>query len=76
MAMNPSTARIFDEAVALHRAGRLAEAEQRYKTLLAGEPGHADAAGLLGTLYAQQDRYDEAAELRASSPASPGGRTE
>jgi protein O-GlcNAc transferase len=67
MAMNPNVARIFDEAVALHRAGRLSEAEQRYKTLLAGEPAHADAAGLLGTLYAQQDRYDEAAQLMGLS---------
>lgn len=36
------------EALGLHRAGRLDEAEQAYRAILAAEPGNADAWHLLG----------------------------
>lgn len=63
IAMNPKLTQLFNEAVALHRAGRLGEAEQRYKAVLVVDPAHVDAIGLLGTLYAQSENYVEAARL-------------
>ena len=48
----PSAA-IFAEACAHHRAGRLAEAEQLYRAVLAREPAHADCLHRLGVLAHQ-----------------------
>ncbi len=54
---------ICNEAVALHRQGRLAEAEQLYHKALAAAPRHADANHLLGVLRHQQGRTAEAIPL-------------
>jgi predicted O-linked N-acetylglucosamine transferase (SPINDLY family) len=58
---NPSPR--FDEALALHKAGRLAEAEALYREVLASEPGHAEALHFLGLAAYQKGRSEEAAEL-------------
>jgi tetratricopeptide (TPR) repeat protein len=55
--------RIFSEAMALHAAGRLAEAEPIYRRVLQIEPGHADSLHLLGALWHQAGRHDLAANL-------------
>ena len=49
-----------EQAVALHRSGRLAEAESLYLRLLADDPRDFDARHLLGVIRAQQGRLDEA----------------
>ena len=49
--------------LAHHQAGRLAEAEQCYRRLLATEPYHADGLHLLGLLAHRANRFDAAVEL-------------
>src|SRR5256885_148508 len=46
-----------------HRAGRLAEAEQIYRQVLARQPDQADALHLLGVIALQVRRGDVAVEL-------------
>jgi tetratricopeptide (TPR) repeat protein len=53
----------FDEAVALHEAGRLAEAEQAYHAILNVQPDHVGSLHHLGVLRGQQGRFDEAIGL-------------
>lgn len=69
------TEKLFKKAVAKHRAGKLAEAEDAYRTLVRREPNHLDGHYLLGTLYAERGRLDAALKhlLRAAelAPASP-----
>ena len=52
---NPS-----EQAVALHRSGRLAEAEQLYLAILAGDPRDFTARHLLGVVRAQLGHSEEA----------------
>jgi len=54
---------LCNEAVTLHRQGKLAEAEQLYFKALAQAPRHADANHLLGVLRHQQGRTGEAIAL-------------
>ncbi len=64
---------LFAQAVALHQAGRLAEAEQLYRRVLAEAPRHADALHLLGVLAGQVGRQDVAADLIGQAIAiAPG----
>ena len=56
---------LFDQAVALHGQGRLAEAEQLYGRLLAGNPNRMDARHMLGVLKAQQGQLQAAHDLIA-----------
>lgn len=51
------------EAIAHHRAGRLAEAAEIYADLLSGDPGHFEALRLSGAIMAQSGRPDEAARF-------------
>jgi tetratricopeptide (TPR) repeat protein len=51
------------QAVALHQAGRLAEAEKIYRAVLAAEPGNPDALHLLGLVFFHTKRYGEALPL-------------
>jgi protein O-GlcNAc transferase len=51
------------EAVALHRAGQLTEAERLYRDALRRQPGNFDAAHLLGVIAHQRGEYDEAIRL-------------
>src|SRR5690349_2937389 len=43
----------FQSGLRLHRAGRLPEAEQVYRQVLAAEPAHADAMHMLGVIASQ-----------------------
>lgn len=53
----------FDRALALHREGRLADAEPLYRRMLRTAPTHFDTLHLLGALCGQTDRFDEALQL-------------
>lgn len=52
--------RQLQEAMDIHRAGRLGEAEQRYQAILAGEPDNADALHLHGLLLVGLGRFEQA----------------
>lgn len=53
----------FSEALVLHQRGELAQAEQRYRALLALEPNHTDALHLLGVLALQSGQAQAAITL-------------
>jgi tetratricopeptide (TPR) repeat protein len=55
--------RLFADAVQHHRAGRLTEAEARYRQITAVAPRHADALHLLGVIAGQQERHEQAIAL-------------
>ena len=57
---------IFDQAAAAHQGGRLSEAEQLYRQLLAAEPGNPHLLHPLGVLLAQQGHVEEALPLLES----------
>ena len=57
----------MQEAAALHREGRLAEAERIYATIVACMPDHFDALHLLGVLRQEQSRPAEALSLIAAA---------
>jgi len=59
----PGLQALCDQGLALHRAGRLGEAAQRYGQVLSGDPEHFDALRLLGMLQAQSGRPDEGVAL-------------
>lgn len=46
-----------------HKAGRLAEAEQSYRRVLAADPNHADALQLLGLIVFQKGQPEQALQL-------------
>jgi predicted O-linked N-acetylglucosamine transferase (SPINDLY family) len=54
---------LLQEALRLHRAGRLGEAETRYRRVLAQQPRQADALHYLGLIAYRARRYDMAADL-------------
>lgn len=66
---------VLEAAVALHRAGKLDEAEQKYRTVLAADPKQADAMSLLGQIVHQYGDGKEARTLmeraQALRPDSP-----
>src|SRR5579862_3396906 len=53
----------IQHAIALHRQGRLTEAEQIYAAILAEEPGRFEALHLLGLMRHQQGQTIEALRL-------------
>jgi predicted O-linked N-acetylglucosamine transferase (SPINDLY family)/4-hydroxybenzoate polyprenyltransferase len=53
----------FANAVSLHNAGRLAEAEALYQAVLASQPRHFEAVCRLGIVRLQQQEFGEAAAL-------------
>jgi predicted O-linked N-acetylglucosamine transferase (SPINDLY family) len=57
------------QAVALHRSGRLAEAQARYREILRAVPDHPDVPYLLGVTEAQSGRHAEAERLIRQSLA-------
>src|SRR6516164_1450713 len=65
----------IDQAKALHRMGRIAEAEAVYRSVLAHDPRQFDALHLLGLIRYQQGRAGEAYELLSRAielrPGSP-----
>ena len=56
-------ATLLQAALALHRQGRLTEAEALYKKILHAQPGHFEALQLLATIAGQQNRLNEAVSL-------------
>src|SRR5580693_1632668 len=64
---------LYGQASALHRSGRLAQAEQLYRQVLAADPASFAAQHMLGVLAAQSGRLDEALALIAAALAiNPG----
>jgi tetratricopeptide (TPR) repeat protein/SAM-dependent methyltransferase len=61
--MSTSSTDMLQRALTAHQAGRLAEAEQGYRTVLARHATNADAAYLLGLAVQQQGRAAEALAL-------------
>ena len=61
VALSPDQA--FQQAAALHRAGRLGEAEALCAQILSAAGDHADTLNLAGVIAAQSGRSDRAAEL-------------
>ncbi len=59
---DPAT-RSLTEAVSYHRAGRLAEAERLYRVVLGLVPRHGEALRLLGGLYLQSGKPEQALPL-------------
>ena len=55
--------RAMETAAAHHRAGRLREAEEIYRQVLAAEPNHAMAIGLLGVIAHQTGHCVDAEAL-------------
>ncbi len=58
---------LFAEALRLHQAGSLAEAEKLYRQLLARDRRHADALHLLGVIAHQRGQHATAVELIISA---------
>ncbi|MGO9464002.1 MAG: tetratricopeptide repeat-containing sulfotransferase family protein [Isosphaeraceae bacterium] len=50
-------------AIALHQAGQLGRAAERYQQVLAQDPSNADALHLLGVLHHQEGNYPRAVSL-------------
>ena len=50
----------FNQALALHRDGRLANAEQLYRQILTVQPDHFDSLHLLGCIYQQRGNHADA----------------
>ena len=67
----------MNEALALHRQGRLRDAEKIYTRVLKAAPDHFDALNLLGTIKAQLGRVGEAHRLLSAAvklnPRAPQG---
>jgi tetratricopeptide (TPR) repeat protein/SAM-dependent methyltransferase len=59
----PRVPALFAEALRLHQSGRVAEAEQLYRQVLALAPGHPDSLHLLGVAAYQAGRLDAAVDL-------------
>ena len=52
---------LLNNALAFHRMGQLAQAEQLYRQVLQAQPGHFDALHLLGIVHHQRGEYQDAA---------------
>lgn len=63
----------LEDALALHQAGRLAEAERLYQDILRSEPRHFDALHFLGVAAYQQGRHAEAVDFISRAIAINGG---
>jgi tetratricopeptide (TPR) repeat protein len=65
----------FAKAWGFYQHGRLADAEQVCRAILAGEPGHFEAAHLLGVIFLQRCAFENAERqiglAIAINPASP-----
>lgn len=72
--MTDPTAADLARAVALHRAGRLAEAERAYRKVLGLSPDHPRALESFGVLALQTERYPAAAEAFSRLAALQPGR--
>lgn len=73
----PTLAQALQQAWEIHQAGRVTQAEQIYRQVLAAHPDHASAWCFLGIACHDQQRYDEAIaayrralELRPNFPSA------
>src|SRR5262245_35067088 len=57
---SPALASTLSQALALHQAGRLAEAEQNYLQILKAQPDQFDCLHLLGVIFSQRGNHAEA----------------
>ena len=57
---SPELASAFSQALALHQAGRLADAEKMYRIILKAQPDHFDSLHLLGVIFHQRGDHAEA----------------
>jgi len=63
---------VFAEALKLHQAGQLAEAELAYQRILASEPAHFDSLHLLGVIFMQRgDPVAAIAQIGAALKVAP-----
>jgi len=53
----------FEQGLALHQKGQLAQAQESYQQALKLQPGHFDALNLLGVIAAQTGNFNRAVEL-------------
>ena len=67
---NDGTQDMIDRGRALHRAGRMAEAEALYRDVLRRHPDQADALHLMGVLALQTGRFSEAVDWISRAIAS------
>jgi predicted O-linked N-acetylglucosamine transferase (SPINDLY family) len=65
-----STTAMFQQALEVHRAGKLADAESLYRAILAQEPQHAQALHFLGVLHHQRGEHQTAVEFIEQSLAA------
>ena len=63
----------FQQALAAHQAGNLAQAEALYTQFLTRQPGHAQVTYLMGALRAAQGRSAEAVQLLETALAAQPG---
>jgi protein O-GlcNAc transferase len=67
---------LFEQGLAAHRAGKLAEAEKAYRQILRADAGNFPALHMLGYLKAQQRQFDEAITfLNKAVKKNPGDPT-
>src|SRR5215469_10127602 len=66
-------AQTLTTAVTLHRAGRLNEAEGRYRQILAVDPNHTDSLHLLGAIAYQRGQHETAIDLIGKAIAHNNG---
>jgi len=68
-----NTKDLSEKAIALHRSGRLTEAEQLYRAVLAADSQDFPARHLLGVIHAQQGKNEDALrEIDAALAIKPG----
>ena len=60
---------LLQQALALHRQGRLAEAKAHYESILDEDPHHFDALNMLGTIAGQSRDFQSAVEMIARAIA-------
>jgi len=63
---------LYQEAVEYHKAGKIVEAEQRYRQILAFDPQHADTLHMMGLLALDLGRSDISEELIRKAIALQG----
>ena len=59
--------KLFDQAIALHQGGNLAEAERLYSQILGMEPASFAPRHMMGVIRFQQGQYPQAIELIAAA---------
>jgi tetratricopeptide (TPR) repeat protein len=63
---------LLADAVALHQAGRLADAERTYRQILAADPEHCDCLHLVGVILNQRGKHAQAvAQIDLSLAKNP-----